>query len=139
MSEHVAADFPGMREAAMGVLQKESELQDVVQLVGADALPALERLVLETGRLLREVFLQQNAYHAVDAYCPVATQRRLLRAIMLFHERGGAAIARGAALDKVSGIPSLVQLTRARCETERDAILDRLADSIPAELDALGA
>ncbi len=135
--ENVAPDFPDLRTTAMAILQKESELQDVVQLVGADALPANERLILETGRLLREVFLQQNAYHAVDAYCPVEIQAKMLRNILLFHEHALSALKKGAPLEKISQIPSLVKLARARFEEQREEILDSLTKEIPAEISTI--
>lgn len=138
-SKEVAPDFPGLREKAMAILQKEAELQDVVQLVGADSLPPGERLVLETGRLLREVFLQQSAYHPVDAYCPMSIQAKMLRAILRFHEKASEVLDRGIPLEKVTAIPSLGQLVRARFEPDRETRFDAILASIPTEIEALAA
>jgi V/A-type H+-transporting ATPase subunit A len=130
LESNVAPDFPALRAAAMVVLQKESELQDVVQLVGADALPDDERLILETGRLLRETFLQQNAYNRVDAYCPIGRQAAHLRAIMSFHKTAAEAIGRGVALKPITELPGLVSLARARFEPGGEEIFARLAGEL---------
>jgi V/A-type H+-transporting ATPase subunit A len=121
----------------MGLLQKEAELQDVVQLIGADALPDDERLVLETARLLRETFLQQNAYHAVDSYCPIRVQALMLRTILRFHEAASEALRAGAPLAQVLAAPSLAAIAGARFEKDGEAILNRLVEGIPAELGGL--
>ncbi|MCX7933691.1 MAG: V-type ATP synthase subunit A, partial [Planctomycetota bacterium] len=114
--KNIGPDFLELRQRAMQVLQKEAELQDVVQLVGADALPDEERLILETGRLLREVFLQQNAYHPIDAYCSLRTQHRLLAAILAFQTAGAEALRRGAALAEIMSLSSLSLFARCRFE-----------------------
>ena len=121
----------------MAVLQKEAELQDIVQLVGADALPEEERLTLETGRLIREVFLQQNAYHPVDSYCPIKVQALLLKVILSFSDAALAALKRGVALGEIMQVPSISALTRARFEKERESIIQGLSGAIPKEIDAL--
>ncbi len=135
--ENAAKEFPEWRRTAVAILQKESELQDVIQLVGADALPDHERLVLETARLLREVFLQQNAYHAVDAFTPLEAQALLLRAILRFHSEATAALKAGAPLRGLLSIPSLPLLARARFEADRVALFTKLVESIAAEARAL--
>ncbi|MEA1925117.1 MAG: V-type ATP synthase subunit A [Candidatus Altiarchaeota archaeon] len=71
----------------MTILQKESELEEIVQLVGPDALPERERLVLDVARMLREDFLQQNAFHEVDTFCPLDKQYRMLEIILRFHDK----------------------------------------------------
>ncbi len=72
----------------MDLLQKEAELQEIVQLVGPDALPEGEKAVLEVTRMIREDFLQQNAYSPVDAFCPLEKQYRMLKVILAFHDTG---------------------------------------------------
>jgi V/A-type H+-transporting ATPase subunit A len=80
----------------MVLLQKESELQEIVQLVGPDALPDKERITLECARMLREDFLQQNAFDDVDTYCPPAKQFAMLKTIMSYQEHATAALEKGA-------------------------------------------
>ena len=74
----------------MFILQKETELQEIVQLVGPDALPESEKIILEVARMLREDFLQQFAFDAVDAYCPPKKAYWILKTILAFYD---AAIA----------------------------------------------
>ncbi|MEN6330309.1 MAG: ATP synthase subunit A [Methanobacteriaceae archaeon] len=93
----VAADWRKTRDEAMVLLQKESELQEIVQLVGPDALPDRERITLESTRMIREDFLQQNAYHEVDTYCSSSKQYQMLKTIMMFQEHATVALERGAA------------------------------------------
>jgi len=83
----------------MALLQKESELQEIVQLVGPDALPDRERIILESTRMIREDFLQQNAYHEVDTYCSPQKQYGMLSIIMNFHEETTSALEKGASID----------------------------------------
>ena len=83
----------------MSILQKETELQEIVQLVGPDALPESEKVILEVARMLREDFLQQFAFDEVDAYCPPKKQYWMLKTILTFHDAatGGAQPRRVAA------------------------------------------
>ncbi|MFH1708382.1 MAG: V-type ATP synthase subunit A [Planctomycetota bacterium] len=134
---NVGPGFPDLRARAMVLLQKEAELQDVVQLVGADALPDDERLVLETSRLIREIFLQQNAYHPVDAYCPLKVQAALLGAILGFYDAALAAVRDRVPLADITRIPALAALGRVRFETGRDALIDGLITQIPRDIEAL--
>jgi V/A-type H+-transporting ATPase subunit A len=94
--ETVGGDWRAVRDEAMVLLQKESELQEIVQLVGPDALPDTEQITLETTRMLREDFLQQNAYHEVDTYCSPLKQFGLLNTILMFQEEATNALERGA-------------------------------------------
>ena len=98
-------DWRETRDKAMALLQKESELQEIVQLVGPDALPDKERITLETTRMIREDFLQQNAYHEVDTYCAPIKQYEMLKTIISYHENAEAALDRGAASADIITIP----------------------------------
>jgi len=99
--QNVASDWYDMRREAMGILQREAELQEIVQLVGPDALPAREQALLETARSLREDFLQQNAFHDVDTYCPADKQYNMLRIILKFHHLATDAVEKGVKIDKI--------------------------------------
>jgi V/A-type H+-transporting ATPase subunit A len=107
-------DWAELRLKAMRLLQKEEELQQVVQIVGADALPEEERLALEAARQLREGFLQQNGYHPIDAYCPVERQVSSLRLFLEWVERCRADLRRGIALEELLGAPAWTLLRRLR-------------------------
>lgn len=98
-SENTEKDWRELRDNSMALLQKEAELQEIVQLVGPDALPDRERIILESTRMIREDFLQQNAYHEVDTYCSPQKQYGMLRTIMNFHEETTSALEKGASID----------------------------------------
>jgi V/A-type H+-transporting ATPase subunit A len=85
-TENVGSEFVQLRGWLMNILQREDELQEIVQLVGSDALPEDQQLLLEVARLIREYFLQQNAYHEVDTYCSMDKQLKMLQAIRKFHD-----------------------------------------------------
>ncbi len=95
--KEVAEDWFEMRVEAMTILQKESELMEIVQLVGPDALPERERIILDVARMIREDFLQQNAFHDVDTYCSLEKQYKMLSAIRSFY--AGAVTALDAGMD----------------------------------------
>ena len=75
--DNIAQDYPEIRTAISGLLQVEAELQEIVQLVGSDALPVDQQLTLEVARMIREYFLQQNGFHEVDAFCSVDLHYKL--------------------------------------------------------------
>ena len=99
--KNVAKDWYELRKEAMGILQREAELQEIVQLVGPDALPDREQVLLETARSLREDFLQQNAFHEVDTYCPSTKQYDMLRIILKFHHLSTEAVGKGVSVEKI--------------------------------------
>ncbi|MDD5340465.1 MAG: V-type ATP synthase subunit A [Candidatus ainarchaeum sp.] len=112
--ENVSTDFGKLTKAAMSMLQKEAELQEVVQLVGPDALPEKEQAVLMVTRMLREDYLQQNAYSDVDARCEVKKQYLMLRAIMKFWEHVSNALDTGVQLKKISELPVRTKIGRMK-------------------------
>ncbi len=99
--ENVDKEWHELRDKAMALLQKEAELQEIVQLVGPDALPEKERLVLEVARMIKEDFLQQNAFHEVDTYCSIKKQVKMLRAILTFYEHAIEALSEGARITDI--------------------------------------
>jgi len=112
--ETVGGDWRAIRDEAMGLLQKESELQEIVQLVGPDALPENEQITLETTRMLREDFLQQNAYHEVDTYCSPLKQFGLLNTILMFQKEAINALERGASSKDIIELPVKEEIGRLK-------------------------
>lgn len=112
--ERTGKDWLAMRNKAMGLLSEEARLSQIVKLVGPDALPYTERMVLETTRLIREGILQQNATEAVDAYSSVEKQIRLLELVLYFHERGMAIVKRGAPINLIHDLPVVDTIIRAK-------------------------
>jgi V/A-type H+-transporting ATPase subunit A len=111
---NTGSDWRETRDTAMALLQKESELQEIVQLVGPDALPDRERITLETTRMIREDFLQQNAYHEVDTYCAPKKQYEMLKTIILFHTNAEAALDRGSASADIISISAKDDIGRMK-------------------------
>jgi V/A-type H+-transporting ATPase subunit A len=107
-------DWKEMRDVTMYLLQKEVELQEIVQLVGPDALPESEKAILEVTRMIREDFLQQSAYHEIDSFCPLDKQYWMLKVIINFYERTGEAMNKGVALNKILKLPLKAEIGRMK-------------------------
>jgi len=120
--DNIASDYPEVRTKISSLLQVEAELQEIVQLVGSDALPIDQQLTLEVARMIREFFLQQNAFHDVDTFSTLDLQYNMAKAILTFQEESEKAIAGGAGLEDVVNVPARTDLMRGRFEqgyTER--------------------
>ena len=116
----IAKDFVPLRQRALEVLQQESELQEIVQLVGVDALPEREKGVLDVARMLREDYLQQSAYDEVDTYTSIQKQHRMLRAILAFGDREQDAIQKGATVAQLAKLPVRSKLSRMKWIPEKE-------------------
>ena len=99
--KNVADDWPEMRRWLMSLLQKEEELQDIVQLIGPDALRDQDRIVVETGHLIRENLLQQSPYSPVDAFCPMGKQYSMLKIFSRFYEIALKELGEGRNTDEI--------------------------------------
>lgn len=113
-------DFNLIYSEAMGTLQKEAELQEVVQLVGYDALPEREKAVLDTARMIREDFLQQSAFDEVDQYCSLRKQYLMLKAIMKMGRAQTEAIEKGAQMRQLQSLPVREKISRMKEVREED-------------------
>jgi len=107
-------EWKEMRDVTMYLLQKEVELQEIVQLVGPDALPESEKAILEVTRMIREDFLQQSAYHEIDSFCPLEKQYWMLKVILNFYNRTSEAMNRGVALNKILKLPLKQEIGRMK-------------------------
>ncbi len=117
---NLAPDFNLIYSEAMGTLQKEAELQEVVQLVGYDALPEREKAVLDTARMIREDFLQQSAFDEVDQYCSLRKQYLMLKAIMKMGRAQTEAIEKGAQMRQLQSLPVREKISRMKEVREED-------------------
>ena len=139
--EKVGKDWFAMRNRAMELLSEENRLSQIVKLVGPDALPYAERMVLETSRLIREGILQQNATDPVDAYSPVEKQIRMLELVLYFHERGMNIIKRGAPINLIHDLPVVDTLIRMKSNVANDKLskfedIQKAIDEQMSQLDA---
>jgi len=137
--EKVGVDWLGMRNHAMEILSEEARLSQIVKLVGPDALPDEERLVLETARLLREGFLQQNAMDTVDAYSSVEKQIRMLQLILHFNERALRIVKRGAPISIIHNLPAVDTLIRMKATVPNEELgkLDEIQQQIDEQMSRL--
>jgi V/A-type H+-transporting ATPase subunit A len=129
---NLSKDFVPLRQKALEVLQKESELQEIVQLVGVDALPEREKAVLDVARMLREDYLQQSAYDDIDTYTSIQKQYRMLRAILSFGDREQEAIGKGATVAQLQRLPVRTKLSRMKWIPEAE--LQKQFDQIELEM-----
>ncbi len=125
--EKVGRDWLGMRNKSMEILSEENRLSQIVKLVGPDALPDGERMILETARLLREGILQQNAMDPVDAYSSLEKQIRMLELVLHFHDRGLNIIKRGAPISIIHDLPVVDVLIRMKSSVPNEE-LNKLED-----------
>lgn len=121
-TEKAAPDWNQVKAQIMDLLQKEAELQEIVQLVGSDALPAEQQVTLETARLVREIYLQQNAYDKVDAYSSLQKDYKLWKAILRFQTLAHEALKGGANAKELAGLPVATELARSRFEADFDNV-----------------
>ncbi len=124
------------RDKAMHVLQEENELQEIVRLVGQDSLSPADRLTMETAKMIREDFLQQNAFVDEDAYSSYAKQFRLLDMVLKYDEVCRAALPQGADVNALFNIPAREKIGRAKMvpPEEVDATFDAIIEEMKAEV-----
>jgi len=115
---NVANDWIALRKEALEILQRESELQEIVQLVGYDALPEPEKGILDTARSIREDYLQQSAYDEVDTYTSIKKQYQLLSTILEFGRKESNAIKKGATSAKIGALESRKMISRIKWTKE---------------------
>jgi V/A-type H+-transporting ATPase subunit A len=136
-NENVSPEWVKLRDNAMDLLQQESELQDIVQLVGSDALPPDQQLTLEITRLIREVFLQQNAFHPIDTFCPMTKQFKLLETINEFTNKAQSALDSGVLFQDIMKLESKDEIGKIRFEEDFDGELQKVMDKMKKEFESL--
>jgi V/A-type H+-transporting ATPase subunit A len=133
----VSPEWNKIRSWAMEVLQKEAELQEIVQLVGSDALPESEQVTIEVARMIRELFLQQNAYDAVDTFCDMKKQYDMMKAIKLFADLAYSAQIAGVSPTQINTIKSKNELNQIKFTKDYKADLEKIEKAMDAEFNVL--
>ncbi|PKK85611.1 MAG: V-type ATP synthase subunit A [Thermoplasmata archaeon HGW-Thermoplasmata-1] len=135
-SNNVAMDWKQGRDKAMMILQKESELQEIVQLVGPDALPEFARATLEVARMLREDYLQQFAFSEIDAFCSPAKQYHMLKVIIAYYDLIQEVLVKGVTLKEALDVPYRSRIGRMKDIPNEDAVaqLETLEAEMAGEL-----
>lgn len=134
----VDPEWSAMVQKAMAMLQEESELEEIVRLVGIDALSYKDRLTLEATRSIREDYLHQNAFHEVDTYASPAKQAMMLRLILAYYEKSLDALEKDASFSKLASLPVREELGRFKyvpeeeCPARYQAVLAELDKQIRA-------
>lgn len=137
MTREVAEEWVALRQSAMAVLQEESELQEIVRLVGLDALSMKDRMTMETARTIREDYLHQNAFDDVDTYTSMTKQYKMLKLIMEFNQLGQDALEAGAELSQITSLDVRERIGRAKYipeekMSELDTIMTELVEQMRA-------
>lgn len=120
--KNVDPEWRKMRDTAMALLQKEAELQEIVRIVGPDALPDREKAILIVTRMLREDYLQQDAFDEVDTYCPPKKQVTMMRVILNFYNRTMEAVDRGVPVDEIAKLPVREKIGRMKFEPDIEKV-----------------
>ena len=131
--KNLGKEFLSMRKECMQILQREAELKDIVQLVGAEALPDHERLVLEVGKMIRESFLRQSAFDEIDAYTSLKKQEFMLRAMLRFSKKAEDSLKEGIPLDNITKMKIIDQIARLKEVKEQD--VEKTEKKIAEEMD----
>lgn len=135
MNNKIDKSWSELRGTAIRLLQDEANLQEIVRLVGIDALSTKDRLILEVARSIREDFLHQNAFHEVDTYTSLQKQFRMLKLILLFYEEAQKALDKGAPFAKLEKLPVRERIARAKYVKEEDiAVFDEIEEQIKQEI-----
>jgi len=136
-NDNVSPEWIKLRDNAMDLLQQEAELQEIVQLVGSDALPPDQQLTLEITRMIREIFLQQNAFHPVDTFCPMDRQYKLLETIQKFADKANVALDSGVTMQDIVKLESKDELGKVRFDEDFEGALKKVIDKMEDEFDSL--
>jgi V/A-type H+-transporting ATPase subunit A len=123
------------RKAAMKLLQREAELEELVRLVGMDSLAPADRLLMEATKMIREDFLHQNAFDALDTYTHALLQFKLLAVILHYYQAAGQVLAEGGNLNEISSLPVKEQIARGKLIAEKDvAQFDEMLKAVDEQL-----
>jgi V/A-type H+-transporting ATPase subunit A len=133
----VSPEWNTLRSWAMEILQKEAELQEIVQLVGSDALPEAEQVTIEVARMIREIFLQQNAYDAVDTFCDMSKQYEMVKAIKAFADQAYAVQSAGVTPQQIIGTRSKNDLPQIKFIKDYKPELERILKAMESEFNEL--
>jgi len=126
LKENLGEDWTKMRQEGMKLLQQETDLQEIVRLVGLDTLSVSDRLILETAKSIREDFLHQNAFHEIDTYTSLKKQYRMLKLIMMLHEKSIQAVGDGTPIESLTNLKIREDISRMRFIEEKE--LDKFSE-----------
>ncbi|QIB73036.1 ATP synthase subunit A [Halogeometricum borinquense] len=132
--ENVEDDWPEERQWVVDVLDEEAELQEIVQLVGKDALPEDQQLTLDVAKYLREAYLQQNAFHPTDTYCPPEKTYLILTTIHTYNDEAFKALEAGVPVEEITNVDALPRINRIGVQEDYEEYVAELKDEITEQL-----
>jgi len=137
--KEVKKGWSELRRTMLEILQKEDELKEIVKLLGPEALPDSEKLILDVARIIREGFLQQNAFDPVDTYCSVQKQYKMLKMFIEFYQKTKTALEKGVPLSSIRAMPVITKMMRARytIPNEKYVEIDNLIEEINQSINKL--
>jgi V/A-type H+-transporting ATPase subunit A len=136
-AENVASDWRKLISEIMSILQEEEKLLEIVQLVGSDALPEKQQLLLEVARMIRESFLQQNAFHEVDTFCDAKKCYMLMKSILHYSKLANEALGRGLRVQQILSVKSKDRMADIKFEKDYEKLLNEINASMDKEFSNL--
>ena len=135
-SKNISPEWNGMVKEMMSILQEEDKLMEIVQLVGSDALQDRQQLTLQVARLIREVLLQQNAFHEIDTYCELQKTYQIMKAILHFSKSANSALDNGMRIQQISAAKSKDRLSEVKFIKDYEKLLNEITSQMDKELKA---
>ncbi len=134
-------DWGRYRQEMLKILQKNSELEHIVELIGSKALPADEQLIILIANIIKEGFLQQNAFHPIDTFCSIEKQMKMMKLILLFHERANILIKNGCPVSLINSLRTVQILKMMKEEIRNEDLtqLNKIEDHIISDMEELGS
>jgi V/A-type H+/Na+-transporting ATPase subunit A len=136
-SENVSPEWNAQKRRAMAILQENAELEEIVMLVGSDALPEDQQITLEVARMIINFWLAQSAFHPVDTFCPYKKQFDLLKGILTYRDLAVAALQKGVPIDLIKDTPSKDALAKVRLEENYEPVLQKVLAQMDSEFKAM--
>lgn len=135
--ENVNPDWNKNKRRAMALLQENAELEEIVMLVGSDALPEDQQITLEVARMIINFWLAQSAMHPVDTFCPYKKQYDLLAAILKYRDYAADALQKGMSVEQIKSVPAKDALAKVRLEAEYEPVLAKVLAQMDSDFKAL--
>lgn len=135
--ENVNPDWNKNKRKAMALLQENAELEEIVMLVGSDALPEDQQITLEVARMIINFWLAQSAMHPVDTFCPYKKQYDLLASILKYRDYAADALQKGMSVEQIKSVPAKDALAKVRLEAEYEPVLAKVMAQMDSDFKAL--
>jgi V/A-type H+-transporting ATPase subunit A len=130
--------FGQLRLTALNLLSDSAEIESIAKIIGENALPDDQRLILATAELLKEGFLRQNAYDDADSYCPPYRQVLLLEMVLDFYQKAKVLIEKGVKAEKIVDLPVIAKMKRVKTAKEGEKSILELGNEVHVELNNIG-